>query len=63
MSGTRGESVKECPRCGQRLLSTYYPDLIDWRLACPDRKDCGYTEAEPTDMALRREGHATLPGF
>ena len=59
----RGESVKECPRCGEKLLSTYYREMLDWRLACPNRKDCGYTEAEPLDARLRREGHATLPGF
>ena len=63
MSGKRGESIKECPRCGSKLMSTYLRDEHRWRLACPDRKQCGHTEDEPLDAQLRREGHATLPGF
>ena len=58
-----GSSVRTCPRCGLNLKSTYFVNAGQWKLACPDGKDCGYTEAEPLDARLRREGHAQLPGF
>ena len=62
MAGKRGESIKECPRCGLKLISTYYPEICDWRLGCPGPK-CDYNENEPIDAQLRREGHVAFPGF
>lgn len=54
---------KACPQCGQDLLVRTNNEIQEEFLGCSQYPECTHTEPLPTDVLLRRQGAATLPGF
>ena len=55
--------TKVCVECGHLLTIRVNSKTQMEFLGCAEYPDCRYTEPLPTDVILRRQGAATLPGF
>ena len=61
--GAVTEFKKACPKCGKNLTIRGNGETQEEFLGCSQYPECEHTEPLPTDIILRRQGAATLPGL